>query len=504
MRNRQFRLVLPLAAAVLLFASCQKKIKKDEILAVVGDRVITTDEFIRRAEYTIRPPYCKMDYYLQKKIVFNSLIAEKLFALEAGEDNPLVKNPYFQDQIRGRKEQLMRETLFYKEAMNKVKADTSEIKNRYKVAGREYDIAFFSVGPSAAQYALEQQMRGREEEAFNDLYRQVAGIGPVPRRKVTWQGKEDPVIHQALFGEPLKKGQVLGPIKVDENQYLVIKVLGWIDRPVITDTASRQRWEDVTDEIKREKANAVWDGFVGNLMKGKKMVFREDAFKKMADFLLPMYFKTDQEEKEMLSSIYWNNEQPNLSPDTSGMNEKNEKNFLRMPFFSLDGKTYTVDDFKSMMDTHPLVFRKKKMGRGEFPEQLKFAIADMIRDRFITEKAYDKGVDKNPYIDMYVNMWKDALVSFYQRSRILKSRGAQGDPQKEYMQHLNLYLNPYADSLFQKFSPEIKINIPNFEKIQLTRIDMVVRHDGVPYPDAVPTFPVLTTRNRMDYGSPIQ
>jgi hypothetical protein len=366
------------------------------------------------------------------------------------------------------------------------------------VAGREYNIAFFSMGRSAADYALAQQMRGGEEDAFGDLYRQVAGMGPVPERKVSWQGKEDPVIHQTMFGEPLKKGQVLGPIKIDENQYLMIKVLGWIDRPVITDTAMRQRWEDVSDELKREEANVVWDRYVGKIMKGKSLVFEEGAFRKMAKFLMPLYFKTDSEQKEMISNIYWDNEKPNISPDSSGIDEKT---FIRMPFFTLDGKAYTVDDFKRMLDTHPLVFRKKKMGRGEFMEQLKYAIADMVRDRFITEKAYDKGLDGNPYVKMYEAMWKDSFLSFYQRSLILKARGAAGDPQKDYMKHVNLYLNPVSDSLFKKYGSEIKVNIPNFEKIQLTRIDMVVRHEGVPYPDAVPAFPVLTTRNRMDYGS---
>jgi hypothetical protein len=77
----------------------------------------------------------------------------------------------------------------------------------------------------------------------------------------------------------------------------------------------------------------------------------------------------------------------------------------------------------------------------------------------------------------------------------------KGDFEKEYMKHINLFLNSYSDSLFKKYSPKIEVNIPNFENIQLTRIDMVVRHEGVPYPDAVPTFPLLTTRNRMDYGS---
>jgi hypothetical protein len=98
-------------------------------------------------------------------------------------------------------------------------------------------------------------------------------------------------------------------------------------------------------------------------------------------------------------------------------------------------------------------------------------------------------------------MWKDAYVSFYQRNRYLISKGVKGGIEKDFMRHINLFLNPYADSLFKKHSTDIKVNIPNFEKIQLTRIDMIVRHEGVPYPEAVPVFPLLTTGNRMDYGS---
>jgi len=54
-----------------------------DILAVVGDRIITSQDFIRRAEYSIRPLYCRQSNYIHKKIILNSLIAEKLFAIEA-------------------------------------------------------------------------------------------------------------------------------------------------------------------------------------------------------------------------------------------------------------------------------------------------------------------------------------------------------------------------------------------------------------------------------------
>ena len=37
------------------------------------------------------------------------------------------------------------------------------------------------------------------------------------------------------------------------------------------------------------------------------------------------------------------------------------------------------------------MFRKRKMKRNEFPEQLRYAIADLMRDMEITKTSYKKG-----------------------------------------------------------------------------------------------------------------
>jgi len=119
----------------------------------------------------------------------------------------------------------------------------------------------------------------------------------------------------------------------------------------------------------------VWDGYVGRADEGKQMVFEENAFRKMAEFPAPMYFKTDKEEKEMLSSIIL--EQRTAEP-FAGQQRRERKEFHSGCLFSpWNGKSYTVDDFKRMLDTHPLVFTGKEDDRGEFPEQLKYAIADI-------------------------------------------------------------------------------------------------------------------------------
>ena len=134
---------------LLLFLACEKKeVKKsdEKILVRIDDQLtISLNEFIRRAEYTIRPSYCKQNSYIHKKIILNSLIAEKLLALEAGEQNPLLNNEEFLAYLMGRKEQAMRQWMHHQEATQKVKLDSTLIKRFYQFAGREYEVEYYSL-----------------------------------------------------------------------------------------------------------------------------------------------------------------------------------------------------------------------------------------------------------------------------------------------------------------------------------------------------------------------
>ncbi len=80
---------------------------------------------------------------VHKKIILNSLIAEKLLALEAEQANDLEKNEHFQRYIQGRKEQAMRQWLFYKDIHSKIKLDPVEIKAKYCAVIQKYQIQYF-------------------------------------------------------------------------------------------------------------------------------------------------------------------------------------------------------------------------------------------------------------------------------------------------------------------------------------------------------------------------
>jgi hypothetical protein len=494
------------AAGVVLMVTilvvCTKKERPSEILAIVGDRFITTDEFIRRAEYTIRPPYCKRNSNIEKTIILNSLIAEKLVAFEAGEDNPLARSPSFRAFIRGRKEQMMRQIFFAQTVKKKIKPDTSELNKRYRLAGREYRVAFCSIGPETARFAEEQKNGSSRTDLFNTVYRHAGGLGPPAERTVSWKSQESQAVHRALFTEPLVKDQVVGPIRVHGDQFLMLKVLGWTDRPAVTDSDVRRRNDEVYDDWEREKAEAIWDAYVIGLMKNKQLDFKRHTFEKMATLFQPLYIRSDPKTMPFMSGTQA--EETPLAVVDSVSIELKKQGFEDQPFFTFDGKTWTVADFMTIYASHPLVFRKSKFSNSEFPEQFKFAIADLMRDQIVNQAAYDQGIDQTPSVQANTAMWQDALIAKYQLSVYLKTKTADPLSASNFDRMLSDYLNPYSDSLFSKYGKSIRINIPVFEGIKLTRIDMVALNQNVPYIEAVPPFPILTNKSRLNYGTRLE
>ncbi len=483
----------------LLFPACSNKPSQqppEHILAKIGNKSISVNEFIRRAEYTIRPPYCRMDNYIQKKIVLNSLIAEKLLALKAGEENPLTRNEEFRDYIEGRKEQAMREWLFAHDFYDKVKPDTAQARRVYSVAGRTYQIAYFSVkSPQAAQIVRKKLKWGMP---FEEIFREFGGLEALPMRKVSWQEPENDAIEKALFSGPLQKEQVIGPVPADNNFFTTMKILGWTDQMAMSNQQARQRWDDVVKRFREEKAKHAYLRFVAKLMRGKRVQFDRNIFVALARIYQPIYLKSEKKKKQEFNEIFWKHKSPEDLASDSVANQIVQ--IIDKPLLQLDGETWTVERFLKEERIHPLVFRKKKISGNEFPEQLKLAIVDLIQDKFVAKAAEKKGYNKVNVIQRNVAMWKDHLLFMYQRDKFLKSIGKKKDFYKNYPNIFKNDLNPYIRSLQEKYSDKIGIDTDAFEKIKLTGIDMIALQKNMPFPIVVPSFPIVTTLNKLNYG----
>jgi hypothetical protein len=481
-------------AAIVLggMFSCQKAPEnnpEETILVNIDNKVtISKNEFIRRVEYTIRPPYCKGDGYIHKKIILNSLIAEKLLALEASDTSALAQDDEFQRFVKGRKEQAMRQWMRHVEATDKVTPDSSGIKKYYKFAGREYKIAYFATNDTAGFEQMHQILKTSE------------GDSAFPTRTVKWRDSESFPVLEALFGKHVEKGQILPPVKVGNDEFLVMKVLAWTDTKAITGRQMHERLSQVKERFTTEKAGKIWESVVAEIMKGKTLDFNRPIFQKMSEIFYQLYFKTSEEKKKSIEEHIWDMEQDSaLVPDKMAL-----QRLLTQPFFTIDDQVWTVDDFRIALMSHPLVFRNRHTPSTEFAKEFRLAIVDLVRDRYVTEQAYKKRYDQVSVVIRNAAMWRDAYLAEYQKHKYLQSiqEGRRFD--KHFMSIIGKHLNNYVDSLQQKYYHKIQLNVDEFESIPLTRIDVLVKQKDQPYQYVVPRFPVLTTDNLIEYTIKMQ
>ncbi|MCI0513790.1 hypothetical protein L0128_11295 [candidate division KSB1 bacterium] len=494
--NWKLRLFFGLIGLLYLTA-CSRKGETEapaKILARIGSRTITVKEFIERAEYTIRPPYCRDNNYIHQKIVLNSLIAEKLLALETEKTQPFAKMPAVQAYLQGRKEQAMRQWMFYQEAYQQAKVAPADIQRVYRVAGRRYKVAFFSI-PSDSLARVVQTQLEQEKLPFETVYQNAGGMGPIPFRYVRFDSVEIAPVQNALYADTLTVGQVIGPIAIDKNSHLVMQINGWTTRLAITENDVQQRWQDVAEHLKNLQATNLFEKRIAEIMQGKEIKFNRDTFFRLIPLLAPLYFKSDSMINENFNQVLWNKKSGDLPADSVGMAIEKLRDY---PLFRIEGQVWSVGKLEKAIGSHPLVFRKRKFSKREFAEQFKLAVVDLVRDQYVTQAAYKKGYDQAPAVVQTAQMWQDNLLAMHQKYQYLKTKGLSESAASISL--IEQHLNPYIDQLQQKYSPVIEIDTDEFEKIKLTRIDMFAMQQNVPFPVLVPGFPQLTTDNKLDYG----
>ena len=468
---------------------------QEKILVRIGDKAtISVNEFIRRAEYVPRPDYVRMNTYIHKKIILNSLIAEKLLAIQAGEDNPLAQDKEFQLFLTGRKEQAMRQWMHNVEATQKVELDTADVKRAYKLAGREYEIEYFTTGDTAFVNQVKDRLP-QQPALFEEAFYTLAGDSLPPKRTVKWLDKEHPNIHSTLFGREFEIGQVLPPVKV-EGDYVFMKIKGWHDQVAFTPRQQQERLTNVTERLTSQHASTIWNARVAEIMRGKKMDFNPDVFRKMSELFFNVYFHTDEDRRNQIIEQVWDVE---FDEARQALDNMPEEEFLQQTFFTVDGTAWTVADFRQAIVRHPLVFRERKMPSHEFAEQFRLAVADLVRDHFVTQEAYKKGYDKVNVVERNVRMWRDHYLALFERQQYLQSVGEKRPFLANYHDILDETLNPYIRGLQKEYHKKIELDFEAFEDISLTSIDLFVKQPEMPFKYVVPMFPILTSEHLIDY-----
>ena len=451
-------------------------------LASIGSKKISVSDFLYRSEFTVRPLRFK-----NKNTTLNNLITEKILAIEAEKSNSsALHNQVFLRKLNGIKEQLMREKLYKLKADDKVKLDSNEVFQKYKTSMRQYEVEFFVIDNDSISQAIGENLKrhpGSAGSVFRSLEKK---IGKKPVKKVKYLDQDDDNITKALFTSLLDTGAVVGPIKLHDGNNILMRIKNWEDEILFSGEDQKTRWIKVAEKIHQTKALKLWDEYMLGVMKGKKIDYNEDVFFKLAKHAYQYFLKKNPPDSVEIRI----NEIPKIEDVVN----------LKSRFFTIDGKAWTVEDFKQELLSHPLVYREHFSDQKTFTKQFLYAIADMVRDHYLNKEAYKLSLDTLEDINKTVDIWRDSYLASSQEKDILDSALKKGIITKEdNIGKLN-YWETYLTGLQKKYSDSIKIDYKEFNKIKLTKIDFVAFKPGVPFPTIVPKFPIFISSENLEYA----
>ena len=394
--------------------------------------------------------------------------------------------------LKGRKEQAMRELLFYEKGYKDVQISPATLNRFSSTADRKYKVQFCRLPDSRVADEIHHFME--QGFSYEEIFDAAFGLDSIPERSINFFSEEDPFIIENIFSEKLEKDEVLSPFKAIDGSYLWIKVKGWTKTPVITASSQKVIRQDIDEKLNRLEAIRKYNEYTAELMSGKKMNLIEPAFSRFLE-VASNYYLGSVNDNKLIEIILNIDEEIFEKPDFDTMKSDD----IKMPFMYFDERTWSIGEIQELIDSHPLVFRKKRIKKDEFPKQLKFALADLMRDHYLTAEAYKIGYDKHESVLLEKYLWEDHLYASLKKEQILEEKGLSVENDRDY---LNV-MGDYIGMLQKKYSDQIMINFRELDKIDLSHINMVALKPFAPYGHPVPSFPVLTQDHSIDYGKEI-
>ena len=457
---------------VFIFSFLFSNVGSDQIIAKVGDKIISVQDFIERAEYTPRPFYCRGKSSIDKRIILNSLIGEKLFSIEMTKEVPIEIDNY----LVGRRNQKMREVLF-----ESITQDSFKKKNKFShwksLSSLEYSFSYLSI---LSDYQLnELQNEISIGKSLDEIFYLKTNSTNIPKREnVNLFTVGNRSLREILFSKIWNSGDIIGPIKTDDNLIMFVQIDSRHKIINMNQSAMLQVDEEIDNLIVTHLQESDFDIYVKDVMSGLTFELNPNTYLGFANSIKEWYVK---------ASDIKNND------GKSFLNIENPDDVL----LTLNDEEIYIGEVLDWMAVHPLVFRDGYYKELYFSDQLKYALADLIKDRSLNIESFKRNLDQDPDVLSEYEKWYDNYRAISHRKEIIED-------EKEFnSSKVTKELNEYFIDLTKKYSQEIRINLDALEQITLSSIDMATYNKIGPYKLAVPLFPIITNTYKLNYGQPL-
>lgn len=407
----------------LFFSFASIAQNETDVLAIVGSDKITVEEFQNRFDYMPHLNYSSSDIDSIKKEFLYSLVAEKLWALEADElEIDTIET--IQKSLKTLEKLFVKDELYKKEVESKINITSSEISTGLSRVTRILNTLIITLSDSDKAWKLFYDFQ--KGVLFDSVL--VNLNMPLKPFEIKYASLEDEEMENIVY--TLKLNEISKPVKSKDN-WFIFKLVD--DQPDITIDLSKDYARNIViKKIKDRRSQKVGKNYLDELLIDKRITADRKLFDLLSDNLLEVIKnRIGKTENDSISDIQL------LESDIKKVLTLITKVDLNADFISLDNNPATLNDFLYYAFYKKIYF--DTFNPFKFKQALNKIVKQFIEDEIISRKGFELGLNNLPSVKNDLRIWRNYYIS-----EILMRSYA--DSIKVSDEEINDYINPGKDN----------------------------------------------------------
>jgi hypothetical protein len=392
--------------------------KKNEVVAEIGDLKITVEEFIYSYEFGPAFPKKQKD---SKQTHLNYMINEKLLALE-GFETGIMEKDYPKDICKDIESDLSAEEMFKKEIAPEVEVKDSEIEKVINKKQTEYQVRWLYSNDQTtiSKYFKLINIGATFDSIFNNQLNDSVFLDDRQLKSSLYNIYfKNPVFAQII--DTLKPGVISNPIHADDGWY-IIKIDNIWKSLITNETEYEKLKSESINAITKSKLDILSDQYIKELFVNENPVIKRDVFNVLRSYLGKFILTPEKYSEYDLDS--------KMDISLSNLGLKRGDKYPGLTLVECKSINLTMDEFViwfRIREQNVKVIKDDFIG---FSKSLEDLVWLMVRDKLVTNQAYQKGYNKSDWVIKQSKWWKDKISYSVYRNELANSITLNSEEQR--------------------------------------------------------------------------
>jgi len=438
-----------------------------DIVASIGPVNISVEEFYN--SYEFGPAFVKRKKDSKKRHL-NYMINEKLLSLD-GYSRGVDKNDDVESILRDFENDIATEEMFIEDIFNKIKLSEEEIDTLITQKQLELDIRWLyaETGDELNKFIDALASGISFDSLYNLQFNDSIYLDDRSMKINRFQlGKKNPEL--AVIIDTLPVGQVSEPIKAIDGWYILI-LDNIIQNVILTESELMRLQQESINALKKKKMDQISDKYVNQLLLAKDPVIKRQSFNVLRSYIGTYTLEQDS---------YDDWELPEKLDAALNELQVTKDNVGQSVLVVMNEGNVTLEQFLKWYQNRSQYITLNKNDLQSFSKSLENLIWRMLRDKLLSEKAYERNFHLTESFKKQTNWWRDKIVYSAVKREIIESVSLEQNElnlntadslesgSKDEMIRLNINRRLWNRINKLKNTYDIKINDDVLEKIKVS------------------------------------